>query len=115
MDKYQLIPVCPEIMGGMGTPRNPCERIDNRVLDNAGKDVTGYFEIGAREVLKLAKLYDCKYAILKERSPSCGYGRIYDGSFSGNIITGNGVTAGLLAEHGLTIFGESQIVKLIDL
>lgn len=115
MEKYHLIPVCPEIMGGMGTPRNPCERIDNRVIDSVGKDVTRYFETGARETLKLAKLYECKYAILKERSPSCGFGKIYDGSFSGNLITGNGVAADLLAEEGLTIFGESQIEKLIDL
>lgn len=115
IEKHHLIPICPEIMGGMGTPRNPCERKESCVIDCSGKDVTGYFERGALEALKLSKLYNCRYAILKERSPSCGYGRIYDGAFSGNLIAGNGVTADLLAENGLRIFGESQIGKLLEL
>lgn len=114
MEKYHPVPVCPEIMGGMGIPRNPCERQGTKVIDSSGKDVTELFETGAREALKLAKLYECKYAIMKERSPSCGYGKIYDGTFSGKQIFGNGVAAGLLAENGLSVFGESQIGKLLD-
>jgi uncharacterized protein YbbK (DUF523 family) len=114
MDKYQLIPICPEIMGGLGTPRNPCERRESNVIDSSGKDVTAYFEKGASEALRLARLYHCRYAILKERSPSCGYGRIYDGTFSGKQITGNGVTADLLAEDGITVIGESQVGRLLE-
>lgn len=114
MDKYHLIPICPEIMGGLGTPRNPCERRESNVIDSSGKDVTAYFEKGASEALRLARLYHCRYAILKERSPSCGYGRIYDGTFSGKQITGNGVTADLLAEDGITVIGESQVGRLLE-
>lgn len=114
MEKYHLIPMCPEIMGGMGTPRNPCERKGTQVIDSSGKDVTEYFETGAREALRLGRLYDCKYAILKERSPSCGYGKIYDGTFSGSLVLGNGVAAGLLAENSISVLGESQIEKLLD-
>lgn len=112
MLEYHLVPICPEIMGGMGTPRSPAEIIDEKVISNMGHDVTKHYEVGAREALKLARLYKCRYAILKEHSPSCGYGRIYDGSFSGTLVEGNGVTAGLLAENGLTIIGESHIRKL---
>lgn len=113
MDKYNLIPVCPEIFGGMGTPRKPAERIGDKVINSAGEDVTYYFERGAREALKLAKLYNCRYAILKERSPSCGYGKVYDGTFSGNLIDGNGVAAELLADYKVTVLGESHIDKLL--
>jgi uncharacterized protein YbbK (DUF523 family) len=105
MNKYHLIPICPEIMGGMGTPRNPSERKGSKVFDSSGKDVTEYFEMGASETLKLAKLYNCKYAILKERSPSCGYGKIYDGNFTGKLIIGNGVTADLLSANGIKVLG----------
>lgn len=108
-DKYHLIPVCPEIFGGLKTPRNPAEIIGDRVITKNGEDVTKNYQKGANEVLKLAKFYDCKLAILKERSPSCGYGEIYDGTFSGTVINGNGVTAELLIENGIKVIGESQI------
>lgn len=114
MEKYHLVPICPEVMGGMGTPRKPSEIKNTCVIDSSGQDVTNYYRAGAREALKLAKLYKCKYAILKERSPSCGYGKIYDGTFSSILISGNGVAAGFLAENGVTVLGESQIRKLLD-
>ncbi len=113
MKEHQLIPVCPEIFGGMPTPRDPAEQRDNRVFTSAGEDVTEPYTKGAEEVVRLAKLYGCTLAILKERSPSCGYGTIYDGSFSHTRIDGNGVTAGRLAEEGLRIIGESRIEELI--
>ncbi len=112
-NKYNLIPVCPEIYGGLKTPRNPAERVNNKVLTNNGEDVTDNYKKGAEEILKLAKFYDCKYAILKERSPSCGFGRIYDGTFSKTIKDGNGVTADLLAKNGVKIIGESKIEELL--
>lgn len=114
MERYHLIPVCPEIMGGMGIPRRPAERKGDKIIDNSGQDVTRYYELGALETRKLARLYNCRYAILKENSPSCGYGRIYDGTFSGTLIDGNGVTADLLSENGLTVLGESQVFNLLD-
>lgn len=112
-NKYNLIPVCPEIYGGLKTPRNPAERVKDKVLTNNGEDVTEGYAKGAEEILKLAKFYDCKYTILKERSPSCGFGRIYDGTFSKTTIDGNGVTADLLAKNGVKIIGESKIQELL--
>lgn len=112
-DKYNLVPVCPEIYGGLKTPRNPAERVNDKVLTNNGEDVTYNYAKGAEEILKLAKFYDCKYAILKERSPSCGFGRIYDGTFSKTTIDGNGVTADLLAKNSVKIIGESMIAELL--
>lgn len=111
--KHHFIPVCPEVFGGMQTPRPPSEIQGGKVLSHTGKDVTEYYKRGAQEVLELAQFYDCHYAILKERSPSCGYGKIYDGSFSGHVIDGNGVAADLLAKNGITIIGESQIEMLL--
>lgn len=111
-DKHNLIPVCPEIFGGLPTPREPAEIIGDRVLTKKGKDVTENYKRGAEEVLKLAKFFDCKLAILKERSPSCGYGKIYDGTFSGRLKDGNGVTAKLLIENGIKVIGESEIMDL---
>ena len=114
-ENYHLIPVCPEIFGGMSTPREPAEQRNGKVFSKSGEDVTAYFENGAQEVLKLAKFYDCKYAILKERSPSCGHGKVYDGSFSGTIIEGNGVLADMLVKNGIEVFGESQLNDLLKL
>ena len=111
-DRYYLIPVCAEQLGGLPTPRIPAERRGNQVLNRTGSDVTAQFTAGAAEVLRLARLYGCTKALLKERSPSCGHGEIYDGSFSGTKISGSGVTAQLLSSHGIQIFGESQWEEL---
>lgn len=110
---YNLIPVCPEIYGGMSTPRPPAEIVKHKVMNKAGEDVTSFFEKGAQETLKLAKLMDCKTALLKERSPSCGFGTIYDGNFNGTLVAGSGITARLLKENGISVFVESEIEKLL--
>ncbi|MBU1249097.1 MAG: DUF523 domain-containing protein [Proteobacteria bacterium] len=102
----RAIPVCPEQLGGRPTPRNPNEIKDGRVIDAYGEDLTEAFERGAREALKLAQLAGCTQAILKAKSPSCGSGRIYDGSFSGQMIDGDGVFAALLKKHGIHILSE---------
>ena len=112
IEVYNLIPVCPEQLGGLPTPRIPAERVNNKVVNQAGVDVTKEYQLGAEEALKIAKLYNCKKAILKEKSPSCGCGKIYDGTFSKNLIVGNGITADLLLKNGIEIFGESEIDKL---
>ncbi|SHI72604.1 Uncharacterized conserved protein YbbK, DUF523 family [Clostridium amylolyticum] len=111
--KHNLIPICPEVYGGLKTPRDPAEKVMDKVITKSGEDVTEQFQKGAEEVLKLAKFYDCKLAILKERSPSCGYGKIYDGTFTGTIVHGNGVAAELLVQNGITVIGESEIEKLL--
>lgn len=112
-EKYYLIPVCPEQLGGLKTPRNPSEIINGRVISSAGDDVTAEYRRGAEEALRLARLFGCKKAILKEHSPSCGFGKIYDGSFSGTLIDGSGIAAALLAENGIAVFGEGRIAELL--
>lgn len=101
----KAIPVCPEMLGGLPCPRVPSERTGDglRVVSREGKDVTEAFLTGAKETLRLARLYECDRAILKARSPSCGCGRIYDGSFSGTLRGGNGVTAQLLLDNGIAV------------
>lgn len=106
-----LIPVCPEILGGLPTPREPAERRNGRVVTRAGADVTGAFCRGAEETLRLARLFHCELAVLKERSPSCGCGRIYDGTFTGTVIPGSGVTAELLTKNGIRVIGESTVER----
>ena len=112
MEKYTLIPVCPEQLGGLPTPRPPAERRDGRVVTQSG-DVTEQYRRGAEETMELCKLFGCEAAVLKERSPSCGHGQVYDGTFSGTLTAGDGVTAELLAAHGILVYGESQIEKLL--
>lgn len=107
--EHCLIPVCPEVMGGLPTPRVPAERVGDRVIAQNGSDVTDAYEKGAREALKLAQLYGCQAAILKERSPSCGVGVIYDGTFSHTLTEGDGVAASCLRKNGVQVWGESQI------
>lgn len=112
MENHTLVPVCPEQMGGLPTPRKPAERKGDCVVTEKGCDVTKEYITGAEEALKMAKLYNCKIAILKEKSPSCGSGKIYDGTFSKTLIDGNGVTTELLIKNGIKVIGESQIDEI---
>ena len=113
MKKHNLIPICPEIMGGLPTPRQPSERRGELVATRDYQNVTEEFERGAEEALKLCHLYGCRYAILKERSPSCGSGAVYDGTFSGVLTEGWGITAALLRQQGIRVLGESGIAALL--
>ena len=107
---YCLVPVCPEVLGGLPTPRPPAEiQPDGRVVNREGKDVTREYEEGARLALELAVREGCRTAVLKENSPSCGCREIYDGSFSKRLIPGEGVAAKLLREHGIRVLGESDV------
>ena len=108
-EKHKLIPVCPECMAGLPIPRVPSEIKGNRVYSKDGQDLTDKFRDGAEKSLYVAEKSECRVAILKERSPSCGFGEIYDGSFSGRTKSGNGITAQLLYNNGIKIFGESRI------
>ena len=110
---YELIPVCPERDGGLPTPRDSSERLGNAVVSKSGRDVTAQFERGAHLALDAAQKHGCKIALLKERSPSCGCGAIYDGPFTGTVIPGDGVTTALLKAHGILILGESRIDELM--
>lgn len=112
-DRYELISVCPEQDGGLPTPRESSERLGDKVVSRSGNDVTAQFTHGAQHALDTALKNGCTRALLKERSPSCGCGAIYDGSFTGTVIAGDGVTAALLKAHGITVYGESDINKLL--
>lgn len=113
--RYELIPVCPERDGGLTTPRIPSERRGALVVNRAGEDVTAFFERGAAAALETAQAADCTRALLKERSPSCGSGRIYNGTFSGTLVPGDGLTAEKLKAAGITVLGESRVKELIEM
>lgn len=110
-DQFHLIPVCPEQLGGLPTPRPPAECRGDQVVNNAELDVTVQFQRGAEEALKIGTFFGCTGAILKANSPSCGFGQIYDGTFTGTKIPGNGITAQLLRDHGYRIFTEENLPK----
>lgn len=114
MDKYNVILYCPEVMGGLTTPRLPSEIIDSKVINNEGTDVTLEFTKGANLTLELCKKYNIKKALLKDGSPSCGSSYIYDGTFTSNKINGMGITAKLLDSNNIIVYNESEIDTLID-
>ena len=111
--RYELVPFCPEIYGGLPTPRVPSERVLDKVLMKDGTDVTENYAKGASEALLLCRLLGIKKALLKERSPSCGKGLIYDGSFTGALAERHGVAAELLISSGVEVYGESEVNALL--
>ena len=112
--RHQVVPVCPEIMGGLPTPRTPAERQGERVVTKNGVDVTAQYRRGAEETLRLAQTLGCTAAVLKERSPSCGSGQIYDGTFTGTLTEGFGAAAEVLAAHGIRVMGESELAAFLE-
>lgn len=112
-ERHTLVPVCPEQLGGLATPRPPAERQGDRVVTRTGADVTAQYRRGAEEALRLCRVLDCQAALLKERSPSCGCGAVYDGTFTGTLTGGDGVTAALLKAAGVPVYGESRAEELL--
>ena len=110
----KAIAVCPEVLGGLEVPRLPAEIVEFRVRTIRGEDVTDAYQAGAAAALRIALENGCKSAVLKARSPSCGSGRIYDGSFSGRLIDGNGILAGLLKQAGITVYTEEEYAVRIE-
>ncbi|MGD9807074.1 MAG: DUF523 domain-containing protein [Deferribacterales bacterium] len=118
-EKYEIVPVCPEVLGGLEVPREACEiqglsgadAIDGRcaVLGNKGTDCTAAFVSGAQKSLELAREHDVEFAVLKERSPSCGSTTIYTGKFDGTKHPGEGVAAALLRRNGIKVISEEQL------
>jgi uncharacterized protein YbbK (DUF523 family) len=112
IDSEKNITVCPEILGGLPCPRSPCEirKTENgiSVIGKDGKNYTKAFRLGAEKVLKICRENNVTTAILKARSPSCGCGKIYDGTFSGTLIDGNGICAELLLKNGITVYTEEN-------
>lgn len=111
-EKHTLIPVCPEQLGGLATPRNPAERQGEKVTSCAGDDVTAQYRKGAQTALYIAKSSRADCAVFKANSPSCGKGIIYDGSFTGGRIPGNGVTSELFLKAGIPVFTENELDAL---
>ena len=112
---HHLIPICPELMGGLATPRIPAEITDGRkVTRRDGVDVTAEYEKGAAEALRLARFFGCDTAFLKARSPSCGRDAIYDGSFSGTLTNADGITAALLRQNGIRIIREDELALFLS-
>ena len=111
-EKHTIIGVCPEQFGGLSTPRDPSERAGDKVISNHGRDVTEQYNRGAEIALYLAKLNKVDFAILKAKSPSCGKGVIYDGTFTGGKVSGNGVTVDLFLKNGIPVYTEDELDKL---
>ena len=111
-EKYEFILICPEVEGGLSTPRRPSEIVGNKVVNNIGEDVTTEFNRGAQLALEAARKNNCTKAILKAKSPSCGKGMIYDGTFSHKTIKGNGVAAQLLIDNGIEVYTEDELDNL---
>jgi uncharacterized protein YbbK (DUF523 family) len=109
----KAIPVCPEQLGGLPTPRIPSERKNGKVINKEGIDVTKNFQDGSNEVLKLCKELNIKTCILKSKSPSCGYGEIYDGNFNGTLVKGNGVLTDMLIDNGIEVISSDKIDDMI--
>ncbi|MGI6644333.1 MAG: DUF523 domain-containing protein [Bacilli bacterium] len=112
-EKYTLIPICPEVDGGLSIPRIPCEIIDGKVIGSDGNDYTSFYIRGATRALELAKKHDVKVAVLKAKSPSCGVNGVYDGTFTKTLVEGKGVAAKLLSDYGLILYEEDEIEKLL--
>ena len=113
LEKYELVPFCPEVEGGLSIPRIPSERKKDRVINKEGKDVTKYFIKGAELALNICQYLGIRIAILKEKSPSCGVNQIYDGSFSNKLKSGSGVTTDLLKRKGIKVISEEEIDSLL--
>ena len=108
-DRYELIPFCPECYGGLPTTRPPAEIRGDRVISKEGRDVTAEYTRGAESALSLCRLLDVRLACLKARSPSCGSKEIYDGSFRGVLIPGEGITTRLLRQNGIRVLSEEDL------
>ena len=115
LEKYELVPFCPEVEGGLPIPRHPAEQRGEQVINDIDEDVTDEFNRGADLALNICLYLKIKKAILKERSPSCGVHSIYDGTFSHKVIAGSGVTAALLKRKGIEVYNEDEIPMLLDL
>jgi uncharacterized protein YbbK (DUF523 family) len=110
-EEGRLIPFCPEVYGGLEVPRSDCQILGDRVLNRIGEDVTAAFQMGATEAVRLAKVHEVAFAIMKERSPSCGSSIVYDGSFSGLKISGQGIATRELRKDGVLVISENELFK----
>lgn len=114
LEHYELVPFCPEVEGGLSIPRKPSEIKGEKVINDAGKDVTNFFESGAKKALQICQYLNIKIAVMKERSPSCGSKQIHDGSFSNRLIAGEGITTHLLRQNGIRVISEEELEDFLN-
>lgn len=113
MEKYELIPFCPEVEGGLPTPRKPSEITKDKVVMKDGKDVSRAFARGAELAWNICNYLGIEIAILKEDSPSCGVHRIHSGQFDGKLIEGKGITTAYLVSKGIRVISDEEIEKFL--
>ena len=114
LEKYELVPFCSEVEGGLKTPRLPSEIVKDKVINSEGKDVTRNYIDGAKKALMICQYLNIKIAVLKDGSPACGVHEIHDGNFKGHKIKGMGITASLLSKNGIKVISEDEIETLLD-
>ena len=112
--RKEAIMICPEVLGGMSIPRNPCEIRNDKVIDITGEDKTREYELGAKRSLEILQKHNIDVVLLKAYSPSCGKNKIYDGSFTHTLIDGDGITCKLLEKNGIMVFNENEIDKFFE-
>ena len=111
---YELVPFCPEVEGGLSTPRDPSEIVKDKVISKRGRDVTHQFEEGAEKAYNICMYLGIKYAILKDNSPSCGSTSIYDGNFKSKLIKGEGITTKYLRQRGIIVIPDTEIENFLE-
>ena len=113
VESGKAIPFCPEVEGGLPTPRIPSEQLKDKVINEEGIDVTENYNLGAKKALEVCQNNNISKAILKAKSPSCGVGKVYDGTFSGTLIEGDGVTTTLLKDNNIKVINEEDYLREI--
>lgn len=111
----EVLPLCPEVLGGLPIPRTPCEIIKDKVIDQKGIDKTKEYQLGAKIALEKCLEKDIKIVVVKAKSPSCGKGQIYDGTFSHQLIEGDGIFVQMLKEHGIQVFTENEVEEVLKI
>lgn len=114
VEQNEAVMICPEVLGGMSIPRKPCEIKNGRVIDINGEDKTNEYQLGAKCALTILQKNNVDVVLLKANSPSCGKGKIYDGTFSHNLVDGDGITCQLLEKHGIIVFTEDKIDEFFE-
>lgn len=113
-EKFELIPICPEVLGGLPIPRIPAEIIGTNVINQVGVDVTINYKLGAQKALQIIKDNNISIVILKSKSPSCGLGQVYDGTFTHTLIEGNGIAAELFIKNNIKVYTENNFLDLFE-
>lgn len=114
VESKEAIMICPEVLSGMGTPREPCEIVGHKVISCTGIDHTKEYYDGAYKALEILQKHNVKVVLLKFRSPSCGKGKIYDGTFQHKLIDGNGITVKILEENGIIVYNEDKMEEFFE-